>query len=183
MLDSYDAAQTNTEDIDLMKELHQACERFKPTLLRLAGETQDNEDILGQVLTVNDELSQVFEKYATRINSSSQTTQQLNLNDNDGTALLDLFCSVDNACSIVNEQKNENKTSNQITNIVSTSPQSDMEMLTDIFTTVKDTAEPSLITDSNLLLSNDDIMQPTAIPLKSIGQQIYLINYSFSFVD
>lgn len=48
MLDSYNQNETRPEDIELMKELHQACERLKPTVLRLANETQDNEEMLGK---------------------------------------------------------------------------------------------------------------------------------------
>lgn len=47
MLDSYNQNETSAEDIELMKELHQACERLKPILLRLANETQDNVEMLG----------------------------------------------------------------------------------------------------------------------------------------
>ncbi|KAF7384823.1 hypothetical protein HZH68_014435 [Vespula germanica] len=47
MLDSYNQKETSLEDVELMNELHQACERLKPTMLRLANETQDNEEMLG----------------------------------------------------------------------------------------------------------------------------------------
>lgn len=47
MLDSYNRNETSTEDLELMKELHQACERLKPVLLRLASETQGDVEMLG----------------------------------------------------------------------------------------------------------------------------------------
>lgn len=48
MLDSYNQNETSTEDLELMKELQQACERLKPILLRLVNETQSfNVDMLG----------------------------------------------------------------------------------------------------------------------------------------
>jgi len=47
MLDSYNQDETSAEDLELMKELHQACERLKPILLRLASETQGNVEMLG----------------------------------------------------------------------------------------------------------------------------------------
>lgn len=47
MLDCYTPNETNSEDVELMKELYETCQRFKPTLLRLAEEMHDNEDILG----------------------------------------------------------------------------------------------------------------------------------------
>jgi len=49
MLDSYNQDETSAEDLELMKELHQACERLKPILLRLASETQGNVEMLGTV--------------------------------------------------------------------------------------------------------------------------------------
>lgn len=48
MLDSYNHNETSREDLELMKELRQACERLKPIVLRLANETQDNEEMLGK---------------------------------------------------------------------------------------------------------------------------------------
>ncbi|CAK9822893.1 ADP-ribosylation factor-binding protein GGA3 [Anthophora retusa] len=63
MLDSYSCNGTSKEDLELMKELHQACERLKPIVLKLANETQDNEGMIGDVLAASDELEQVFEKY------------------------------------------------------------------------------------------------------------------------
>lgn len=53
MLDSYNYNETSTEDLELMKELYQACERLKPIVLRLANETQDNEGMLGQYLIIS----------------------------------------------------------------------------------------------------------------------------------
>lgn len=51
MLDSYNRNETSTEDLELMKELHQACERLKPILLRLASETQGDVEMLGTTLS------------------------------------------------------------------------------------------------------------------------------------
>lgn len=48
MLNSYTPGQANTEDLELMKELHDACGRLKPIILRLANEIQDNEDMLSE---------------------------------------------------------------------------------------------------------------------------------------
>lgn len=48
MLDSYTPGQVNTEDLELMKELHDACGRLKPIILRLVSEIQDNEEMLSK---------------------------------------------------------------------------------------------------------------------------------------
>ncbi|KAK9892889.1 hypothetical protein WA026_022570 [Henosepilachna vigintioctopunctata] len=63
MLDSYIAETTSKDEMDLIKELYQSCERLRTTLAKLASETAQNEDLLGDIIQVNDELSQVFSKY------------------------------------------------------------------------------------------------------------------------
>nr|CAD7257480.1 unnamed protein product [Timema shepardi] len=63
MLDSYRVGQSSVEELDLIKELHQSCERLRPNVFRLASETQESEALLNEVLNVSDELGQVFDKY------------------------------------------------------------------------------------------------------------------------
>ncbi|KRT86702.1 hypothetical protein AMK59_2175, partial [Oryctes borbonicus] len=63
MLDTYVKDGSSHDEMELIKELHQSCERLKPTVLKLASETQQNEDILRDVLNASDELGKVFEKY------------------------------------------------------------------------------------------------------------------------
>ncbi|KAJ9590159.1 hypothetical protein L9F63_016715, partial [Diploptera punctata] len=63
MLDQYRPGQTSSEELELIKELHQSCERLRPSVFRLASETQDNEAMLNEVLSASDELGQVFDKY------------------------------------------------------------------------------------------------------------------------
>ncbi|XP_021941879.1 ADP-ribosylation factor-binding protein GGA1 isoform X4 [Zootermopsis nevadensis] len=63
MLDQYYLGQTSAEESELIKELHQSCERLRPSVFRLAAETQDNEAMLNEVLSASDELGQVFDKY------------------------------------------------------------------------------------------------------------------------
>lgn len=48
MLDSYDPEKSSIEDVELMKELYDACERLKPTVTRLAYETRDNDETIGK---------------------------------------------------------------------------------------------------------------------------------------
>ncbi|XP_063238289.1 ADP-ribosylation factor-binding protein GGA1 isoform X2 [Bacillus rossius redtenbacheri] len=63
MLDSYRPGQTPAEDLELIRELHQSCERLRPSVFRLASEAQEDDAMLGEVLNASDELTQVFEKY------------------------------------------------------------------------------------------------------------------------
>ncbi|XP_032202234.1 ADP-ribosylation factor-binding protein GGA1 isoform X4 [Mustela erminea] len=48
---------------DLMKELYQRCERMRPTLFRLASDTEDNDEALAEILQANDNLTQVISLY------------------------------------------------------------------------------------------------------------------------
>ncbi|XP_057413072.1 ADP-ribosylation factor-binding protein GGA1 isoform X3 [Balaenoptera acutorostrata] len=48
---------------DLMKELYQRCERLRPTLFRLASDTEDNDEALAEILQANDNLTQVINLY------------------------------------------------------------------------------------------------------------------------
>jgi ADP-ribosylation factor-binding protein GGA len=48
MLDQYQLSQISAEELELIKELHQNCERLRPNVFRLAAETQDNEAMLSE---------------------------------------------------------------------------------------------------------------------------------------
>ncbi|XP_020018205.2 ADP-ribosylation factor-binding protein GGA1 isoform X2 [Castor canadensis] len=58
---SQGAASGSSED--LMKELYQRCERMRPTLFRLASDTEDNDEALAEILQANDNLTQVINLY------------------------------------------------------------------------------------------------------------------------
>ncbi|XP_021071832.1 ADP-ribosylation factor-binding protein GGA1 [Mus pahari] len=58
---SQGAASSSSED--LMKELYQRCERMRPTLFRLASDTEDNDEALAEILQANDNLTQVINLY------------------------------------------------------------------------------------------------------------------------
>ncbi|CAH2013006.1 unnamed protein product [Acanthoscelides obtectus] len=63
MLDNYEPTKSTAGELDLIKELHDNCERLRPTINKLALETQDSDGMLGAVLETNDEISSVFHKY------------------------------------------------------------------------------------------------------------------------
>ncbi|XP_015604384.1 ADP-ribosylation factor-binding protein GGA1 isoform X2 [Cephus cinctus] len=151
MLDSYNPGQASVDDLELMKELYQACERLRPNVLRLANETQDNEEMLNEVLAASDELGQVFDKYASVIVLGRPFESKQNLNN--GPSLLDLSSpieieSTDTGPSI------PNKKSEPVPN-----PQSDLEVLGDIFNSIGNSSAK----DSSLLLPETDIMQPISV--------------------
>ncbi|XP_015111581.1 ADP-ribosylation factor-binding protein GGA1 [Diachasma alloeum] len=150
MLDNYNPAEPNPDDVDLMKELHQTCQRLKPSLLRLAEETQDNDDILSDVLTANDELSHVFDKF-------NSTFSQSNESNANGTSLLDLDTPADTSpsssnCLLLNDNQRY------------TGP-SDIEMLGDIFNSISTTPNvPEVSADSfDNLMDNVNVLQPVSV--------------------
>lgn len=49
MLESYKPGFSSQDEHDLIKELHESCERLRPNIVKLASETQQNEDILGKL--------------------------------------------------------------------------------------------------------------------------------------
>ncbi|KAK6625256.1 hypothetical protein RUM43_005550 [Polyplax serrata] len=93
MLDSYLPNQSSVEELELINELHQSCERLKPNLVRLASEVQDSDEFLNQVVAVSDELNQVLEKYVgviTKEGKIDQTQLGIPLDSKNVSALLDL---------------------------------------------------------------------------------------------
>ncbi|XP_044754556.1 ADP-ribosylation factor-binding protein GGA3 [Coccinella septempunctata] len=126
MLDSYIAETTSEDEMDLIKELYQSCERLQPNLAKLATETSQNDDILGDILQVNDELTQVFSKYKLIIiggkslgNVSSEKTA-----DNDLSLLNFDLISNEKNCS----------TETCTTNSIETA-KSNIDVLSDLFDT------------------------------------------------
>ncbi|XP_066114817.1 ADP-ribosylation factor-binding protein GGA1 isoform X3 [Saccopteryx bilineata] len=47
----------------VQEELYQRCERMRPTLFRLASDTEDNDEALAEILQANDNLTQVINLY------------------------------------------------------------------------------------------------------------------------
>ncbi|KAF3423950.1 hypothetical protein E2986_05016 [Frieseomelitta varia] len=165
MLDSYNCNETSTEDLELMKELYQACERLKPTVLRLANETQDNVGMLGDVLAASDELEQVFEKYTAVTVHGKSVKPKLDSKpktDSDNSPyLLDLSSPTEN---IFLESDGVNASYNAMT----TNHQSDMEVLGDIFNSIgkSEKSKISSVSDANLLMT-DSVMQPLNVLAKN----------------
>ncbi|KAG8535098.1 hypothetical protein GDO81_029449 [Engystomops pustulosus] len=48
MLSAFRSGQWSEGSEDLMKELYQRCEKMRPTLFRLASDTEDNDEALGK---------------------------------------------------------------------------------------------------------------------------------------
>ncbi|CAM9741177.1 unnamed protein product [Lampetra planeri] len=50
-----------------VQEAYRRCERMRPTLFKLASDTEDNEDALADILRANDELTSVMETYKSEV--------------------------------------------------------------------------------------------------------------------
>ncbi|XP_013364083.1 PREDICTED: ADP-ribosylation factor-binding protein GGA3 isoform X2 [Chinchilla lanigera] len=67
MLLHYSQEHSSEADKELMKELFDRCENKRRTLFKLASETEDNDNSLGDILQASDNLSRVINSYKTII--------------------------------------------------------------------------------------------------------------------
>ncbi|XP_060058715.1 ADP-ribosylation factor-binding protein GGA3 isoform X2 [Erinaceus europaeus] len=98
MLLHYSKEDSSEADKELMKELFDRCESKRRTLFKLAGETEDNDRSLGDILQASDSLSRVISSYKAvvggqvsngDITSSTPPDSEGNHSGNQG-ALIDL---------------------------------------------------------------------------------------------
>ncbi|XP_061088375.1 ADP-ribosylation factor-binding protein GGA1 [Conger conger] len=92
LLADYSKESVSQSNEDLIKDLYRRCEKMRPTLFRLASDTEDNDEALAEILQANDSLTQVINLYRQQVkgeevNGDSGATPQLT---GSSTALLDL---------------------------------------------------------------------------------------------
>uniref|UniRef100_A0AAQ4S0D7 Golgi-associated, gamma adaptin ear containing, ARF binding protein 1 n=1 Tax=Gasterosteus aculeatus aculeatus TaxID=481459 RepID=A0AAQ4S0D7_GASAC len=63
LLDGYSKETCSQSNQELIKDLYQRCEKMRPTLFRLASDTEDSDDALAEILQANDNLTQVINLY------------------------------------------------------------------------------------------------------------------------
>ncbi|MGH0182230.1 UNVERIFIED_CONTAM: hypothetical protein FKN15_008785 [Acipenser sinensis] len=63
LLSSYTTETTSQSTEETIQELYQRCEKLRPTLFRLASDTEDNDEALAEILQANDSLTQVINAY------------------------------------------------------------------------------------------------------------------------
>ncbi|XP_041673087.1 ADP-ribosylation factor-binding protein GGA1-like [Cheilinus undulatus] len=92
LLQDYDSKSVSQSNAELIQDLYQRCEKMRPTLFRLASDTEDNDEALAEILQANDSLTHVINLYKQQVkgeivngNNTSSTQKQKG-----GTALLDL---------------------------------------------------------------------------------------------
>ncbi|KAF5905019.1 ADP-ribosylation factor-binding protein GGA1, partial [Clarias magur] len=92
LLADYNKDTSSQDNEELIKDLYQRCEKMRPTLFRLASDTEDNDEALAEILQANDSLTQVINLYrqlvkGEEVNGDSSTMPTLK---GKSTALLDL---------------------------------------------------------------------------------------------
>ncbi|KAM9844033.1 ADP-ribosylation factor-binding protein GGA1-like isoform 1-T1 [Aulostomus maculatus] len=93
LLQDYDSTASSPSNADLLQDLYQRCEKMRPTLFRLASDTEDNDEALAEILQANDSLTHVINMYKQQVkgeivngNNALNTQKETG----SGTALLDL---------------------------------------------------------------------------------------------
>lgn len=92
LLQEYDSKTTNQSNAELLQDLYQRCEKMRPTLFRLASDTEDSDEALAEILQANDSLTHVINLYKQQV--KGEIVNGNNTQTAGGTALLDL-CGLD----------------------------------------------------------------------------------------
>ncbi|XP_077476122.1 ADP-ribosylation factor-binding protein GGA1 [Stigmatopora argus] len=92
LLQDYDANTINQSNSELLQDLYQRCEKMRPTLFRLASDTEDNDEALAEILQANDSLTHVINLYKQQVKGETVNSNNTNTQKETGfgTALLDL---------------------------------------------------------------------------------------------
>uniref|UniRef100_A0A665W643 Golgi associated, gamma adaptin ear containing, ARF binding protein 1 n=1 Tax=Echeneis naucrates TaxID=173247 RepID=A0A665W643_ECHNA len=67
LLQDYDSTASNQSNAELLQDLYQRCEKMRPTLFRLASDTEDNDEALAEILQANDSLTHVINLYKQQV--------------------------------------------------------------------------------------------------------------------
>ncbi|KAM4751435.1 ADP-ribosylation factor-binding protein GGA1-like [Anableps anableps] len=97
LLEGYSKESCSHSNQELVRDLYQRCEKMRPTLFRLASDTEDNDDALADILEANDSLTQVINLYRQLVkgeevskDGTALASQQDSKSGGSSLALLDL---------------------------------------------------------------------------------------------
>ncbi|KAM9769845.1 ADP-ribosylation factor-binding protein GGA1-like [Menidia menidia] len=96
LLEGYSQDGCSQSNLELIKDLYQRCEKMRPTLFRLASDTEDNDEALADILQANDSLTQVINLYRELVKGEEVTKDGTVMPQPDlkspgkGSALVDL---------------------------------------------------------------------------------------------
>uniref|UniRef100_A0A1A7WE35 Golgi associated, gamma adaptin ear containing, ARF binding protein 1 n=2 Tax=Iconisemion striatum TaxID=60296 RepID=A0A1A7WE35_9TELE len=97
LLEGFSKESCSQSNQELIKDLYQRCEKMRPTLFRLASDTEDNDEALADILQANDSLTQVINLYRQLVKGEEVTkdgitvmSQQDSKSGGSNSALVDL---------------------------------------------------------------------------------------------
>nr|XP_057945000.1 ADP-ribosylation factor-binding protein GGA1-like [Doryrhamphus excisus] len=93
LLEGYSKEGSSPCNQELIKDLYQRCEKMRPTLFRLASDTEDNDEALAAILQANDSLTQVINLYRELVMGEKLAKDCINTHSqpgSSGSALLEL---------------------------------------------------------------------------------------------
>uniref|UniRef100_A0A672ZPT5 Golgi-associated, gamma adaptin ear containing, ARF binding protein 1 n=1 Tax=Sphaeramia orbicularis TaxID=375764 RepID=A0A672ZPT5_9TELE len=92
LLEGYSKESCSQSNQELIKDLYQRCEKMRPTLFRLASDTEDNDEALADILQANDSLTQVINMYRQLVKGEEVNKDGITTPSQPGSssALLDL---------------------------------------------------------------------------------------------
>ncbi|KAF7667199.1 hypothetical protein LDENG_00075060 [Lucifuga dentata] len=93
LLEGYSKESCSHSNQELIKDLYQRCEKMRPTLFRLASDTEDNDEALADILQANDSLTQVINLYRRLVKGEEVNTEGITVPSQPGSscsALVDL---------------------------------------------------------------------------------------------
>ncbi|KAK2919365.1 ADP-ribosylation factor-binding protein GGA1-like [Channa argus] len=94
MLEGYSKESCSQSNQELIKDLYQRCEKMRPTLFRLASDTEDSDEALADILQANDSLTQVINQYRQMVKGEEVTKDGLitsSQSGNNTSVLVDLM--------------------------------------------------------------------------------------------
>ncbi|XP_068176997.1 ADP-ribosylation factor-binding protein GGA1-like [Antennarius striatus] len=94
LLEGYNKESCSHSNQELITDLYQRCEKMRLTLFRLASNTEENDDVLGDILQANDSLTQVINLYRQLIKGEDVTKNGVTTPSQPGSsssALVDLM--------------------------------------------------------------------------------------------
>ncbi|KAL3067374.1 hypothetical protein OYC64_017166 [Pagothenia borchgrevinki] len=94
MLEGYSSESCSHSNQELIKDLYQRCEKMRPTLFRLASDTEDSDEALAEILQANDSLTQVINLYRQLVKGEDVSKDGLTTSPQTGgssSALVDLM--------------------------------------------------------------------------------------------
>lgn len=93
LLEGYSKESCSQSNQELIKDLYHRCEKMRPTLFRLASDTEDSDEALADILQANDSLTQVINLYRQLVKGEDVTKDAINSSSQPGStssALVDL---------------------------------------------------------------------------------------------